>query len=93
MVVLEIGWWEYLEKHGGTEDYMVDELREAWRYWGHYGESHGRHAALLGTICWQWGTHGGTGGNMMEVLRDAWRYYGTVWWEYWETPGGTRVPL
>ena len=50
VVVLETGWSEYWEKHDNTEDYMVDELRGAWRYWGHDCGSHGRHAALLGTI-------------------------------------------
>ena len=71
----------------------MDELGEASRYWGHYGESHGRHMAELGTIyrgCW--GTHGGTGDNVVGVLGDMWRYWRAAWWEYRETPGGTGCP-
>ena len=65
---------------------MVDELGEAWRYWGHYGESHGRRMAVLGTIYWEyWDTHGGTGDNMVGVLGDGWRYWGVPL-----TPGTTQ---
>ena len=71
---------------------MVDELGEAWRHLGHYGGSHGRYMAALGTVySGYWGTHGGTGDNMVEVLRNVWRYWRAVWWEYRKTPGGTGV--
>ena len=73
---------------------MMDELAEAWRYRGRYGESHGRHMAALGTVYWEyWGTRGGTGDNMVGVQGDAWRYWGAVWWEYGKTPRGTGVSL
>ena len=101
MVVLQTVWCGCRGKHGGTEDCMMDQLGEAWRYWGRHGGSHGGHVAdigecvqgVLGYAWWYWGQYGGiTGGrvallgsSMVGALADAWRYWGVPL-----TPGTTQ---
>ena len=73
---------------------MVDKVGEVWRYWGHYGGSHGRYMAALGTVYWgYWGTYGRSteqrvavlGSSMVGVSEDAWRSWGVPL-----TPGTTQ---